>query len=110
MTHHIDAYDWVMVPNVFGMGLVSDGGLFASKPYVCSSNYLCRMSNFKKGPWTDVADGLYWRFIRKHKDVLVRNPRMAMAVRNLERQSSGRLSTIFAAAEQFLAANTLTGR
>jgi deoxyribodipyrimidine photolyase-related protein len=39
MTHHIDAYDWVMAPNVYGMGLTSDGGVFATKPYVCSSNY-----------------------------------------------------------------------
>ena len=45
----IDSYDWVMVPNVYGMSQFSDGGLMSTKPYISSSNYILKMSNFKKG-------------------------------------------------------------
>ena len=46
----IDSADWVMGPNVFGMSQFSDGGIFATKPYICGSNYLLKMSHYKKGP------------------------------------------------------------
>ena len=44
----IDSYDWVMVPNVYGMSQFSDGGIMASKPYISSSNYIIKMSNYKR--------------------------------------------------------------
>lgn len=44
----IDAYDWVMVPNVYGMSQFADGGLMATKPYISGSNYLMKMSDYKK--------------------------------------------------------------
>ena len=47
----IDAYDWVMVPNVYGMSLYADGGLMSTKPYISSSNYIMKMSNYSKGDW-----------------------------------------------------------
>ena len=47
MELYIDAYDWVMVPNIYGMSQFSDGGLMSSKPYVSSSNYIKKMSDFK---------------------------------------------------------------
>ena len=47
MELYVDAYDWVMVPNVYGMSQFSDGGLFATKPYISSSNYIKKMSNYK---------------------------------------------------------------
>ena len=56
----IDSSDWVMTPNVYGMGLFSDGGIFATKPYLCGSNYLLKMSNYSRGEWTQTMDGLYW--------------------------------------------------
>ncbi|MEL7450881.1 MAG: cryptochrome/photolyase family protein, partial [Pseudomonadota bacterium] len=62
MEMYIDSSDWVMGPNVYGMGIFSDGGIFASKPYVCGSNYMLKMSDYKKGDWCDTVDGLYWRF------------------------------------------------
>ena len=67
MEMYVDSSEWVMGPNVFGMGLFSDGGIFATKPYICGSNYLLKMSDFRKGEWCDVVDGLYWRFIQKHR-------------------------------------------
>jgi deoxyribodipyrimidine photolyase-related protein len=55
----IDAYDWVMVPNVYGMSQFADGGIMATKPYISGSNYLMKMSDYKKGEWQDVWDGLF---------------------------------------------------
>ena len=55
----IDAYDWVMVPNIYGMSQFADGGLMSSKPYISSSNYLIKMSNYEKGDWQKTWDGLF---------------------------------------------------
>ena len=49
METYIDAYDWVMVPNVYGMSQFSDGGLMSTKPYISGSNYILKMSDYKKG-------------------------------------------------------------
>ncbi len=76
----IDGYDWVMVPNIYGMSQFSDGGLMASKPYISGSNYLKKMSNFKKGPWQEIWDGLFWRYMDKHRVFFKSNPRLGMLV------------------------------
>lgn len=106
MTHYLDAYDWVMVPNVYGMGLASDGGIFTTKPYVCGSNYLRRMSDHPGGEWTEVVDGLYWRFVAKHRRVLASNPRLAVMTRALDRLDRRRLARIFERAERFIGDTT----
>ena len=95
-----------MVPNVFGMGLTSDGGIFATKPYICGSNYLKKMSDHPHGDWTDTMDGLYWRFVIRHREVLARNPRLAVMTRGAERLDRERLKRISASAERFLEENT----
>jgi deoxyribodipyrimidine photolyase-related protein len=76
----IDAYDWVMVPNVYGMSQFADGGLMSTKPYISSSNYLRKMSNYKKAQWQEIWDALYWRFIDKHREVFNKNIRMKFMV------------------------------
>ena len=106
MEMYVDASEWVMGPNVYGMGLFSDGGIFATKPYICGSNYLLKMSDYKKGPWCDIVDGLYWRFIDKHRDFFSGNPRLALMPRALDRLAEPRRLRIFAAAEEFLAEYT----
>jgi deoxyribodipyrimidine photolyase-related protein len=102
MNLFVDSSDWVMGPNVFGMGLFSDGGLFATKPYICGSNYLLKMSDYGKGEWCDVMDGLYWRFIHQHRDDFARNPRLSMMVRALDKLDDERRQRIFGAAGAFL--------
>ena len=77
MEYFIDAYDWVMVPNVYGMSQFADGGMFTTKPYISGSNYIRKMSDFKKGPWCDVWDGLFWTFIEDHLDFFSSNHRLS---------------------------------
>ncbi len=85
MEMFIDAYDWVMVPNVYGMSQFADGGLMASKPYISGSNYVMKMSNFKKGEWQTIWDGLFWRFMDVHRDFFLSNPRLGMLVRMFDK-------------------------
>ncbi len=83
----IDAYDWVMVPNVYGMSQFADGGLFATKPYISGSNYLMKMSNYPKGEWQATWDGLFWRFMDVHRDFFMQNPRLGMLVSVFDKMS-----------------------
>ncbi|RPG97305.1 MAG: cryptochrome/photolyase family protein [Candidatus Pelagibacter sp. TMED239] len=106
MEMFVDSSDWVMSPNVYGMGLFSDGGIFATKPYICGSSYFLKMMHFKKGPWCDVMDGLYWKFIDKNKRFFLKNPRLAMMVRISEKMSKERKIRIFKAANNFIKENT----
>ena len=66
MEHYMDSSEWVMYPNVYGMGLFSDGGIFSTKPYICGSSYFRKMMDFKKDEWCEVLDGLYWRLIENN--------------------------------------------
>ena len=106
MEMYVDSSEWVMGPNVFGMGIFSDGGVFATKPYICGSNYLLKMSDYKRADWCETVDGLYWRFIHKNRDFFQSNPRLALMPRALDRLDPERRSRIFAAAETFLAQAT----
>ncbi len=106
MEMFVDSSDWVMTPNVYGMGLFSDGGIFATKPYICGSSYFLKMMHFKKGSWCDIMDGLYWKFIDKNKKFFLKNPRLAMMVRVLEKMSKDRKNRIFKAANNFIKKNT----
>ena len=80
MEMFIDSYDWVMVPNVYGMSQFSDGGLLATKPYISGSNYILKMSDYKKGDWCFTWDSLYWSFVDRNREFFRKNPRMNMMV------------------------------
>ena len=98
----IDAYDWVMVPNIYGMSQFSDGGLFATKPYISGSNYLMKMSDYKKGDWQATWDGLFWRFMDVHREFFLKNPRLGMLVRTLDKMAPEKKETHFNNAQSFL--------
>lgn len=101
MEMYIDSSDWVMGPNVYGMALFSDGGIFATKPYFCGANYYRKMGGYKATePWCDAVDGLYWSFIEKHKAFFLKNPRMSMMVRTVEKMDSEKKARIYAAAKK----------
>ncbi|MBM3208304.1 MAG: cryptochrome/photolyase family protein [Chlamydiae bacterium] len=78
MEMFIDSYDWVMVPNVYGMSQYADGGLMTTKPYISGSNYILKMSNYPKGEWCEIWDGLFWRFMIKHLHFFEKQPRLNM--------------------------------
>ena len=107
MEMYVDSSDWVMAPNVYGMGLFSDGGIFSTKPYICGSNYLMKMMNFKKGGWNDIMDGLYWRFINKNRIFFSKNPRLNMMVRIYDKMNDERKEMIIYKADVFIKNNTL---
>ena len=98
----IDAYDWVMVPNVYGMSQFADGGTFATKPYISGSNYIKKMSNYGNGPWTEIWDGLFWQFISVNQDFFLKNPRMSMMVHSFNRMSAEKKEKHLEAADRFL--------
>ena len=97
----LDSYEWVMGPNVYGMGQMSDGGIFATKPYISGSNYILKMSDYEKGPWCDIWDGLYWSFIDRNRAFFSKNPRLSMMVKLLEKMPAPKRSRLFEAAEAF---------
>ncbi len=94
---YIDAYDWVVEPNVLGMGTYGDGGITATKPYVSGAAYINRMSDYcgkcRYNPKLALGDdacpftALYWSFLEKHELLLGRNPRMSMPYNTLRKKS-----------------------
>jgi deoxyribodipyrimidine photolyase-related protein len=97
----IDAYDWVMVPNVYGMSLYADGGLMSTKPYISGSNYIMKMSDYKRGDWQGTWDGLFWTFMDKHRDFFISNPRLSMLIRSFDKMKSETKATHFNNAQKF---------
>jgi deoxyribodipyrimidine photolyase-related protein len=102
MEFFIDAYDWVMVPNVYGMSQYADGGLMTTKPYISSSAYILRMSNYSKGDWCNIWDALYWRFIKKHEKTLSNTPRTKIIALYLARMQKTTLEDHLSRADNFL--------
>ncbi|MFT6863013.1 MAG: deoxyribodipyrimidine photolyase-related protein [Akkermansiaceae bacterium] len=99
----IDAYDWVMVPNVYGMSQFADGGVFSTKPYISGSNYIRKMSDFPKGDWCEVWDGLYWTFIEDHRDFFAAQYRLAMMPRLLDKMADEKRAGHRKKADEFIA-------
>jgi deoxyribodipyrimidine photolyase-related protein len=89
-THFIDAADWVMVPNVIGMGMHADGGAMMTKPYIAGGAYISRMSNYcggcqfdpKKRTGEDACPftTLYWDYLDRNRDQFASNHRMSRPV------------------------------
>jgi deoxyribodipyrimidine photolyase-related protein len=100
MEMYADSADWVMGPNVYGMGLFSDGGIFATKPYICGSNYYIKMGRYKKGDWCHGVDGLYWSFIDKHRSFYSKNPRTSVMIKTLDKMDKERKKLIFKSADE----------
>ena len=98
----IDAYDWVMVPNVYGMSQFADGGLMSTKPYISGSNYIIKMSDYKKGPWQQVWDSLFWRFMNVHRNFFEQNARLGMLVKNFDKMPTGKQKQLMNTADDFL--------
>ena len=98
----IDSYDWVMVPNVYGMSQFGDGGLMSTKPYISGSSYILKMSNYKKGEWCSIWDSLFWNFIDKQREFFKTNPRMRMLVSSYDRMNIEKKEKLINTAHNFL--------
>jgi len=95
---YIDAYDWVMWPNVLGLGLFADGGLMSTKPYIASAAYIRKMSvgycdqcrydaTARTGADACPFNVLYWDFLARHRDKLAGNVRMMLAYKGLDQRT-----------------------
>jgi deoxyribodipyrimidine photolyase-related protein len=98
----IDAYDWVMVPNVYGMTQFADGGLMMTRPYFSSSNYILKMSDYKKDSWCVTYDALYYNFINKHEDYLASNYATSRQVAFWRKKSASDKKKILDLAKNYL--------
>jgi deoxyribodipyrimidine photolyase-related protein len=93
----VDASEWVMVPNVIGMGLHADGGAMMTKPYAAGGAYISRMSTYCKGctynPKLRVGETacpfttLYWDFLDRHREDFSKNHRMSQQLFGINRLS-----------------------
>jgi len=91
----IDATEWVMVPNIIGMGVHADGGVMMTKPYAAGGAYISRMSNYCKpcsyNPKLRTGDTacpfttLYWDFLDRHQETFAKNHRMSQQIFGLKR-------------------------
>ncbi len=88
---YVDAYEWVMIPNVIGMSQYADGGFTATKPYVSGGNYLQKMGKW----WPSLKDAqeseftkLYWKFLKSHKDKFKNNPRMSLVLAQAKKRKA----------------------
>lgn len=91
MEMFVDAYDWVMVPNVYAMSQFAAGEAITTKPYVSGSNYLRKMSDYAAqdwGEWQADWDALYWTFVRDHREVFDRNARSSFVTAGYDRLDS----------------------
>ena len=107
---YVDAYDWVVEPNVLGMATYADGGCTATKPYVSGAAYINRMSNFcghcqydpKKstGPGSCPFTALYWTFLERNRGKLGDNFRLQMPYRTLRAKPASELVQLRERAEE----------
>jgi deoxyribodipyrimidine photolyase-related protein len=109
---YIDAYDWVVSPNVIGMSQFADGGFVATKPYCASANYIDKMSDYcktcdfnksaKVGESACPFNYLYWNFFIRHEALLRRNLRISMVYLALDKKSNAEKLEIQKSAAIFL--------
>jgi deoxyribodipyrimidine photolyase-related protein len=98
----IDAYDWVMIPNVYSMSQYADGGLIMTKPYFSSSNYILKMSDYKKEEWCILWDALYYNFINVHQTCLSKNYGTSRQVAHWKKKSDKEKNNIIKLASEYL--------
>ncbi len=107
---YLDAYEWVVTPNVLGLSLYADGGLIATKPYAASANYINKMSDCCKecdydykitvGKKACPFNSLYWDFLARNRIAFMKNPRMNMMMAALRKRPSSELKKVRARASE----------
>jgi deoxyribodipyrimidine photolyase-related protein len=108
---YTDAFDWVVEPNVLGMGTYASGDVMTTKPYVSGAAYIDRMSDYCGDCWFHPKSScpitpLYWAFLARHRESLAGNHRMAVPLASLAKRAPERLdrdAAVFAAVSATLA-------
>ena len=95
---YVDAYDWVVEPNVLAMGTYGVGPLMTTKPYVSGAAYINRMSDYCSAcafnPKKDCPiTNLYWAYLDRHREAFADNPRMRLVLSSLGKRSELQLRT-----------------
>lgn len=101
---YVDAYGWVVTPNVFCMTLYADGGILATKPYAASANYINKMSDCcsschydprqTTGETACPFNVLYWDFLDRNADALRQLPRMNLVMGLLDKRDADTMEAI----------------
>jgi deoxyribodipyrimidine photolyase-related protein len=109
---YVDAYEWVVLPNVLGMSTFADGGVLASKPYVSSGNYINKMSNYctsceysvtkKTGEGACPFNYLYWNFVDEQREAFEVSGRNSFMVNMYDKKSDGDKKAIKKSTHHFL--------
>lgn len=109
---YIDALQWVEITNTRGMSQFADGGIIGTKPYVSSSNYIDKMSDYckkchynqklKTGEKACPFNSLYWHFFERNREKLKKNPRIGMAYVTLDKMKQDDKSAVMTQAEYYL--------
>jgi deoxyribodipyrimidine photolyase-related protein len=99
----IDAYEWVMIPNVFGMSQYASD-IMMTRPYFSSSNYIFKMSTYKKkdNEWYKKWDALYYSFINKHYKLLKSNYATARQAKHWTNKSKKEQNELIKRADIYL--------
>ncbi len=112
----IDAYPWVMEPNVYGMSQYSAGSLLSTRPYFSSSNYINKMSTYNKKPnvyykiklkneeyeWYEIWDSLYYNFINNNKKEFAKNYALASSVSHWNNKNKTEQNKLLNIANKYL--------
>lgn len=87
----VDAYDWVVEPNVVGMGTYGVGDWMTTKPYVSGANYIhkmgdaCKRCSFHPKKSCPITP-MYWAFLGRHAEHFQANHRMNIVMAALRKR------------------------
>ena len=101
MSLFVDAYDWVMVPNVYAMSQHAGRWVNHNKTIFLRSAYLKKMGYNQTNEWCEVWDGLYWSWIWHNKDQLRTNPRWTMMCALADKMDKRKLQNHLDRADRF---------
>jgi deoxyribodipyrimidine photolyase-related protein len=82
-----------------------------TKPYISSSNYILKMSNYgthsgknaADQSWQQIWDALFWRFMHVHRSFFEKNPRIGMLLRTFDKMPAAKQKNHLDVATTFLA-------
>jgi deoxyribodipyrimidine photolyase-related protein len=102
----VDAHDWALTPHIYALSQFADNTTLEGGPFICTSKTLIDTSDYQRGEWCNVWDGLYWQFIEKHQAILKKSPKMRAVVQRLSGLDADRKRIITYRANDFLNMHT----